>query len=242
MGSVALGFRPDRWRFSDTTIRRHRRVLRNLRLRRSFAGLDLPASVLLFLLVPDDPDSGQSMSSTARKEPGGRIVYLDEVLTMSARMAAATGDLSWEKRYNEHLPLLLKAIDQALAILPDFQGLKQTESANAELDRLEREAFQQVHAGHPEAARDLLFGAEYVHKKEIYAQGMQALGQQLQGAAEATTRVQQRRALLNVVVAVGAIPPLIIGWLIVLRVLRRWRQELLTNHQHLRELNRDLGR
>ena len=174
------------------------------------------------------------------QELRGRIVYLDEVLTMSARMAAATGDLSWEKRYNEHLPLIIKAIDQAMSFLPDFQGLKQTESANAELDRLEGEAFQQIHAGHPESARDLLFGTEYVRNKEIYAQGMQALGQQLQEAAEATTRAQQRRALLHVVAAAGAIAPLIIIWLIVLRVLLRWRRELLANHQHLRELNSEL--
>ena len=52
------------------------------------------------------------------QELRGRIVYLDEVLTMSARMAAATGDFSWEKRYNENLPVLDKAIEQALALLP----------------------------------------------------------------------------------------------------------------------------
>jgi hypothetical protein len=30
----------------------------------------------------------------------GRIMLLDESLTMSARMAAATGDINYEKRYN----------------------------------------------------------------------------------------------------------------------------------------------
>ena len=170
----------------------------------------------------------------------GRIVYLDEVLTMSARMAAATGDLSWEKRYNENLPPLLKAIDQAMEFLPGFQGLKQTETANAELARLESETFKQLHAGNPEAAKALLFGTDYARNKEIYAQGMRELGQQLQQAAEATSRSEERRALFQVVAAVGGIPPLFVGWLVVLRVLRRWRQELLTSHQHLLELNRDL--
>ena len=33
------------------------------------------------------------------KELAGRILYLDEVLTMSAHMAAVTGDLNWRDRY-----------------------------------------------------------------------------------------------------------------------------------------------
>lgn len=33
------------------------------------------------------------------QELRGSIIHLDEVLTMSARMAAATGDPRWEKRY-----------------------------------------------------------------------------------------------------------------------------------------------
>ena len=32
--------------------------------------VELPASVLLFLLVPGDPESGRSMSSTAKLAPG----------------------------------------------------------------------------------------------------------------------------------------------------------------------------
>ena len=34
--------------------------------------IELPASVLLFLLVPGDPDSGAVYVLTARKEPGTR--------------------------------------------------------------------------------------------------------------------------------------------------------------------------
>jgi hypothetical protein len=34
------------------------------------------------------------------------IIYLDEVLTMSARMAASTGNLEWENRYRTFEPKL----------------------------------------------------------------------------------------------------------------------------------------
>ena len=44
------------------------------------------------------------------EELRGRIIHLDEVLTMSARMAASTGDLSWENRYRVYEPELAKAL------------------------------------------------------------------------------------------------------------------------------------
>ena len=36
----------------------------------------------------------------------GVIIHLDEVLTMSARMATETGDLNWEKRHRHYEPEL----------------------------------------------------------------------------------------------------------------------------------------
>lgn len=43
----------------------------------------------------------------------GSIIHFDEVLTMSARMAAATGDLVWEERYRHFEPQLESAINEA---------------------------------------------------------------------------------------------------------------------------------
>ena len=174
------------------------------------------------------------------QELRGRIVYLDEVLTMSARMAAATGDLSWEKRYADNLPLILKAIDQAMVILPGFQGLKQTETANAELDRLESEAFKQLRAGQPEAAGHCCSALITFTTKRSTHRGW------MHWAKNCSTRLRPRRTFrsagrcFTLSPRPGGIPPLIVGWLVVLRVLRRWRERLLTNQQHLLDLNRDL--
>ena len=51
--------------------------------------------------------------SLLAKELRGQIVYLDEVLTMSARMAALTGDLSWKERYDTFVVPLNGAIEGA---------------------------------------------------------------------------------------------------------------------------------
>ena len=52
------------------------------------------------------------------QELQGVIIHLDEVLTMSARMAAATGDLQWEQRYRTFEPQLESAIKQAIEFAP----------------------------------------------------------------------------------------------------------------------------
>src|ERR1039457_626594 len=50
------------------------------------------------------------------EELRGVIVHLDEVLTMSARMAAATGDSRWEERYHHFEPQLDAAIKETTKI------------------------------------------------------------------------------------------------------------------------------
>src|SRR5215510_8141213 len=65
-------------------------------------------------------DSYRRFAETAERnlrieELRGQIIYLDEVLTMSARMCALTADASWESRYQEFEPKLDAAIHEALS-------------------------------------------------------------------------------------------------------------------------------
>ncbi len=55
-------------------------------------------------------------------EMSGTILYLDEVLTMSARMAATTGDLQWEQRYHRFEPQLDATINEAIAFVSHSHG------------------------------------------------------------------------------------------------------------------------
>src|SRR3989338_4321446 len=74
----------------------------------------------------------------------GRIMLFDEVLTMSARMAAATGDFSYEKRYDEFDPQLTAYINDLRADLPQAeiaQFIGETDKANLALVEMERQAF-----------------------------------------------------------------------------------------------------
>ena len=74
----------------------------------------------------------------------GTILYFDEVLTMSARMAASTGDLTWESRYLKYEIQLDKAIQRLKKLSMDTINHKfaeNTDIANIKLVVLEKKAF-----------------------------------------------------------------------------------------------------
>src|SRR5687767_11573011 len=89
----------------------------------------------------------------------GQIVHLDEVLTMSARLSATSGDLTWETRYKRYEPLLDAAIKEAISLAPDAYasgGAASTDAANVALVALEKQAFDLVRERRLEEARDLV--------------------------------------------------------------------------------------
>jgi signal transduction histidine kinase len=106
----------------------------------------------------------------------GTIRHLDEVLTMSARMAAATGDPKWEGRYQDHVSLLDAAIQELIALSPvafDTEMGRETDEANQKLVAMESESFELVRAGDRDRAAEILFNGDYESQKAIYARGME---------------------------------------------------------------------
>ena len=80
----------------------------------------------------------------------GTILHLDEVLTMSAHMAASTGDLMWERRYLKYESQLDETIHRLKMISQDtikYKFAEKTDIANAELVALEKQAFDLVRQG-----------------------------------------------------------------------------------------------
>lgn len=92
-------------------------------------GLVAGVTLLVFLWLADSmlADHKDEKLATGQELRGiqlqQRILYLDEVLTMSARMAANTGDPRWEANYKDHEPQLDAALRDALAVFPGaYQG------------------------------------------------------------------------------------------------------------------------
>jgi hypothetical protein len=127
----------------------------------------------------------------------GEIIHLDEVLTMSARMAAATGDLDWEQRYRRFEPQLDAAIKRALSIAPGaISAVTATQEANEKLLRINSFAFDLVRSGQRAAASAMLFSDSYETHKSIYAQGMAEFIDQVQKKGEHRSAVGTKQGHL----------------------------------------------
>lgn len=154
----------------------------------------------------------------------GDIIHLDEVLTMSARMAAATGDLSWEARYRSHEPKLDKVIKQVIQIAPESTDghADQTDIANQKLVAMENQAFDLVRQGQSEQASAILFSPAYEQQKEIYADGIhqttQSLELHIQNSLDAYSKTLQRSNFFSLV----SFPTLGCSWITILFLVKEY--------------------
>lgn len=123
-----------------------------------------------------------------------RILHLDEVLTTSARLAAATGDKAWIDRYRQFEPELDRIIQEVKILAPTIAGLhgaSATDQANDALVQMEHQSFDLVLQGKKGDAWTLLTSPEYEHQKQIYAAGMKALVREAEAKQEDDTRIGQ---------------------------------------------------
>lgn len=101
-----------------------------------------------------------------------KILHFDEILTMSAKMAAATRDISYEKRYREYEP----ALDNAIKSLQLSQNIKDVapyikalDKSNLHLVKMENESFDLTRKGESSKALSILYSDEYIEQKQIYS-------------------------------------------------------------------------
>lgn len=155
-----------------------------------------------------------------------KIRYYDEVLSMTALMAATTGDTVWTQRYEDALPGLADALSTATQLTSENTAaqtsIQQVVSANDRLVALEQRALSLAGADRLEAALALLKSPEYLNEEVDYDEGLEATIQHLrtqagdqQGTADASEALIIATSLLAIVIVLA------IGVVIVLSV-RRW--------------------
>jgi len=143
------------------------------------------------------------------QELSGRIKYLDEVLTSSALLATATGNQSWEERYNAFVTQLDAALQQAVRLAPSAKKpLAGVESANTQLVAMETEAFDKVRRGKTAEASQLLNGSQYREAKQRYSDALASFIAHLDERQE--EMLAEARAETQVFVVVAAVAALVI--------------------------------
>ncbi len=162
-------------------------------------------------------------------ELADEIMYQDSVLTGAAKMASATGDPKWEKRYNEHVDILDAYIKMTLESFTD-QNLQNaahaTDEANQHLIELETKSFNFVHQGKLKEADEILDSEEYGIYKLRYAEGMLNFTKQVRAASHQPLLGLARNAYYTLYLIVLVITVLSVTWYFAIRSLRRWHKEL----------------
>ncbi|MDD5301239.1 MAG: PAS domain S-box protein, partial [Gallionella sp.] len=171
------------------------------------------------------------------------IMLLDEVLTMSARMAAATGDFSYEKRYDEADPQLAGYLDHLKGDLPRTEIARfigETDEANAALVKLERQAFALAHQRRRQEATALLASDEYLRLKQIYAGGMEKTVNTAKKLIEGEGRRLRFLAAWLAAASATGILMLLVAWFVAVRSARSWVNERRKAEDALREAHDSL--
>jgi PAS domain S-box-containing protein len=206
------------------------------------------SGVLLIALVWSTSESYRKVQADQRndlrlEELRGEIVHLDEVLTMSARLAAVSGDLSWEQRYRQYEPKLDAAVKEAIHLTSrsgNPKAVELTDAANLALVDMENRSFALVRAGRPEEARAILFSPAYEKQKAIYAEGMSQLVQDLREQVAQSQHQKRREAIFSILLVALAIAFLVFTWFKVLGRLHAWRAGQLTNFAQLSQTEDEL--
>ncbi|MEH6631547.1 MAG: PAS domain-containing sensor histidine kinase [Halopseudomonas aestusnigri] len=162
----------------------------------------------------------------------GEILQYDEILTMSARMAALTGEKSWIERYLQYEPLLDGAIKKVIDLSHSSDmivAVKETETANIKLVEMEHRSFELLNAGNAKEANALLSGEDYRQQKVMYAKGMANLLNLLTQNIDSRILDQRYKDTLSIAGVLILLFMTFLTWIAVYRSIARWRAALTHN-------------
>jgi signal transduction histidine kinase len=170
------------------------------------------------------------------------IVHLDEDLSMAARMAAATGDAKWEKRYRQYEPKLTRAIQQAVALSPEIyrKETDRTGVGKIRLLEMEHKAFDLIRDGKTREAMDILFGEQYEAQKKNYINAIERLNLFLKMQMDLALAMEKSKENLARIAFITALILLLLAWLIIMRIARHTQEALMDSNRQLRERTQQL--
>lgn len=144
------------------------------------------AVLIIFGAVINERQQEVSGFSETTARLAERVTYLDEALTMSARMAVLTGEEKWIDRYLGFADELDEVIGEVISLVPasvaeEFEA--STSNANDALIALEDEALELVEGGDEAAAEKVLFSDIYADYKQELDVGTEQFLEQVEAEA-----------------------------------------------------------
>ncbi|ANQ51640.1 response regulator [Flammeovirga sp. MY04] len=166
------------------------------------------------------------------------IIFCDEVLTTSTKIAALTSEKKWEEKYKRYEAVLDNAIVKALEM--DTKGefealLKGTEAANKKLIDIESKFFQLIRDGKAEEASQLLNSRAYLDNKVRYADTMEDFSEKLGGRIDEVFEEKSQRIKIDLIGVALSIIAAIFAWYLVFINNRRLHSRLSEQNKKLNE-------
>lgn len=176
------------------------------------------------------------------------VVYLDEVLTMSARLASqpAADTAFWHDRYLTHERQLEQVLQELHALISqqhlDPASIQQTNQANQALVTLEQEAFAHALGGNFTQAQSLLFSDRYEQLKTAYSEGILRHSRNVQ--RHVSDKITSKRWVQGITLIFLSIIGLTLAvlWIFTLLNIHRWRSTQNRNLLSLKESQETLAK
>ncbi|MBE8233036.1 MAG: GGDEF domain-containing protein [Endozoicomonadaceae bacterium] len=168
-----------------------------------------------------------------------KILYYDEILTMSALMAAKTGNNLWIKRYQNYEPKLNNTISAAIDLddnLKIKQSISSTNDANRVLVGMEQNSFEYVRKGDLQSAWNLLSSDNYKQQKSIYSSGMSKALNLMNEEVEVVNQTKHSQILINLFGSAIVLICTVIIWIIVLCIVKGWQRHHHSYEQEMQKL------
>jgi PAS domain S-box-containing protein len=154
-----------------------------------------------------------------------RIPQLDEALTMSVNLAAATGDPQWEKRYDTLAPQLDSLIQQARQITKNFSlgtAALQIDSADLLLTGLEKKTFGLIQSGHLPEAKAILSSPQYAEGKKEYQNAFHRMQSDFWNYNQNLMKKERFKMIFSLISVFILFPLLLLTWYSVLNSMRKY--------------------
>jgi methyl-accepting chemotaxis protein PixJ len=166
-------------------------------------------------------NTAQDLKTTVAKQDrqqdlNSKLIYWDEVLTMSALMYSSTGESKWDKRYTASLPDFDKVWNEFVKDIPPSPKI---DVANTFMLGTEVEVFKLAKQGKLKEASTLLSSSKYQEQKQIYATEVATMIAKNKSAADKEVNDNQQALSDAILLAsIGLCLSIVTGSLVVIAV------------------------
>ncbi|WP_169543946.1 methyl-accepting chemotaxis protein [Sneathiella aquimaris] len=159
----------------------------------------------------------------------GQIALQDEILTMSTKMAATTGDQVWIDRYIQTVPLMEKAIDRIAKVAPINLMEKfneQTGSSNDRLVSLENSVLTLAEKRNQKEALNILNSSEYDNLKISLSSGTANFRKNFLRFIDTQRSQLEDQETVNQWASLTGVGIIVLSWLLLFKKLKTWQTGL----------------